>query len=76
MNASEIVTRVEKLPTLPVVIAKDMMFAQGWKPTDSERAAINARADFFQDMGMTRDVHIRVEDVYTGAKIGELIFRG
>lgn len=75
MNATEIVKRVDSLPELPQILARDMYVAQGWKPSTEERAAIKARADFFEEMGMSRDVHIRVVDVYNPkCKIGELIF--
>ncbi len=67
-------TRARNLPTLPVVRSLDMLRAQAWTPTATERAAIAARADFFASEGMGREVRIRVEDVYTGAAIGYLIF--
>lgn len=74
MNASEIHAEVEVLPTLPEVMAIDMLRAQGWRPSQQERAAIKARADFFQKMGLDRSVNIRVVDVYTGVKIGTLVY--
>lgn len=39
-----------------------------------ELAAIKARADFFESEGLSREVHIRVLDVYTNAHIGSLIY--
>jgi hypothetical protein len=73
-EATEITTRVGNLPTLPVVTALNMLHAQGWKPSADERAAIKARADFFESMEMDRSVHVKVVDVYTNARIGSLIF--
>lgn len=76
MNALETHRKVKALPALPTVLAKDMMFAQGWAPSDSELAAIRARADFYEALGLSREVHIRVGDVYNPkCKIGELIYR-
>ena len=61
-------------PALPVIAALDMLRSQSWKPNAAELAAIKARADFFESHGMTREVHLRVIDVYTGANIGEIIY--
>jgi pantothenate kinase type III len=74
MTNAEIIAKVDTLPKLPVIMAKDMLFAQGWKASESERAAIRARADFYEEMGLDRSVNLRVVDVYTGAKIGHLVF--
>jgi hypothetical protein len=62
------------LPALPAVSAPNMLIAQGWKPNRDELAAIEARADFFESEDLPREVHIRVVDVYTGARIGSLIY--
>jgi hypothetical protein len=59
---------------LPTIAALDMLHAQGWKPSADELAAIKARADFFESEGMTREVHLKVVDVYTNTKIGEIIY--
>jgi hypothetical protein len=67
-------TQTSNLPALPVVMAKDMISAQGWKPSARELAAIKARADFFESEGLSREVHIKVVDVYTDARIGSLIY--
>lgn len=67
-------TQTSALPKLPTVLASNMIYAQGWSPTAEELAAIKARADFFEAEGMSREVHIRVLDVYTNAKIGTLIY--
>ncbi len=67
-------TTTRNLPKLPEVLAKDMMIAQGWRPTADELAAIKARADFFESEGLTREVHIRVRDTYTNGVIGSLIY--
>jgi hypothetical protein len=74
MSATEIHARVSALPAVPVIMALDMLHCQGWKPNADELAAIKARADFFESMDMDRSVHIRVVDVYTGAKIGTMIY--
>ncbi len=74
MTAAEIHNRAESLPELPTVYAVDMLRAQTWTPGRAARAAIDARADFYTDLGLDRTVHIRVVDVYSGGKIGELIF--
>lgn len=75
MTDIEIIEALKALPKLPVVLARDMMFAQGWTPSDSERELINAKADLFEKLEMSRSVHIRVMDVYNPThQIGELIF--
>lgn len=66
---------MSRLPKLPEVLAQSMIYAQGWKPTAEELAAIKARADFFEAEGLSREVHIRVLDVYSHAPIGSLIYR-
>lgn len=73
-TAAEIKARKASLPDVPTIMALDMLRSQGWKPTADELAAIKARADFFEWVGMTREVHLTVVDVYTGAKIGEIIY--
>lgn len=73
-TAEEISARVATLPAVPTVTALDMLRAQAWVATDEERAVIKARADFFEWVGMDRSVHIKVVDVYTGARIGTLIY--
>lgn len=59
---------------LPTVFAKSMIYAQAWAPTSEERAAITARADFFESIGMSRSVNIKVVDPSTGGVIGSLAF--
>lgn len=70
----EVSARAAALPALPVVTALDMLHAQGWKANAVELIAIKARADFFEWAGMDRSVNIKVVDVYSGARIGSLIF--
>lgn len=65
---------IRDLPELPTVYAVSMLVAQGYRPSKGERAAITARADFFESEELGREVHIRVVDPYTGAHIGSLIF--
>lgn len=74
MNAQTIAGQVKNLPALPTVMATGMLAAQGFKPSTEERAAIRARADFFESLGMTREVNIPVVDTYTSARIGTLVF--
>jgi hypothetical protein len=73
MSTEEITTTVRNLPALPQVMAKSMLFAQGYRPTQTERAAMVARAEFFEMMGMTRTVSIAVVD-FDGVRIGSLEF--
>lgn len=72
-SATEITATAKSLPTLPVVTAKSMLYAQGYTPTRQERAAILARADFFETVGMSREVNIKVVD-FSGSHIGHLGF--
>jgi hypothetical protein len=65
--------RTRSLPKLPIVVAQSVLHAQGYVPTASERAAIDARADFFESEGLCRDVHVAVIDIYSGARIGSII---
>lgn len=74
MDAQTITSRVKNLPALPTVMANSVLAAQGYKPSTAERAAITARADFFESLGMTREVNIPIVDVYTSARIGTLVF--
>lgn len=69
----DIKTEVKALPELPVVIARDMIYAQAWSPNAEERQAIQARSDFFERHGLDRTVHIQVRDEH-GLRIGSLKF--
>lgn len=73
-TAAEIKAARAALAPVPTIAALDMLHAQGWMPSTAELAAIRAQADFFEWVGMTRTVHLKVVDVYTGAKIGEIIY--
>ena len=73
-TAAEIKARAANLPAVPTVTALDMLRAQAWKPSATELAAITARADFFEWVGLSREVCVPVADVYTGALIGRLIY--
>lgn len=75
MNAADIKAKVQSLPELPVVQASNMLTAQGYVPTVSERAAIKARADFFKEMEMPTRVSVKVVD-FSGQQIGSLEFFG
>lgn len=76
MTAEEILATHANLPALPVVTAPDMLRAQGYSPSKDDRAAIKARADWFEALDMPREVGILVVDIYTGSPIGHLIFKG
>lgn len=71
-TAPEIVEKINSLPELPEVTAKDMLHAH-YEPTPPERAAILARADLFESMGMSRKVNVRVVD-FQDNHIGNLEF--
>jgi hypothetical protein len=62
------------LPALPTIAALDVLRSQAWKPSADERAALKAWGDWFEALDMSREVHLKVVDVYTGVKIGEIIF--
>lgn len=62
------------LPAIPAIMAVDMLRSQGWKPSADERAALKAWGDWFEALDMSREVHLKVVDVYTGAKIGEIVY--
>lgn len=71
--AQRIITQAASLPELPAVRAADMLRSQAYEPTAEERAAIVARADFFESIGMTRAVTVAVFDFH-GARIGSIVF--
>lgn len=73
MNATDIITTANQLPKIADVTASTMLTAQTYTPTAAERAAIVARADFFERLGMTRTVNVKVVD-FGGAHIGNLAF--
>lgn len=59
---------------LPVVKAKNMVTAQAYTPTTEDLVLITDRADFFESIGLSREVYLRVEDAYMGATIGHLVY--
>lgn len=73
MNATDIITAASQLPKIAAVTASTMLTAQAYTPTTAERAAIIARADFFESLGMARTVNVKVID-FAGAHIGNLAF--
>lgn len=73
MNATEIQARITALPELPTVVAASMIYAQGWRPTAQERAAIAARSEFFKWAGMGPAVTVPVVN-FEGGRIGSLTF--
>ncbi|QKY78466.1 hypothetical protein SEA_ZITCH_19 [Gordonia Phage Zitch] len=73
MTSTEILAKLAALPPMPVVVAENMIYAQGWKPNAAEQAAIDARADAFESIGVGRDVHVPVHDSH-GARIGHIKF--
>ena len=66
-------TETQSLPALPVVIAHSMLAAQGFSPTAEQRAAMIARADFFESAGMARTVYVQVRG-HGGERLGDLVF--
>lgn len=73
MYITEILTKANNLPVIANVIANNMLTAQGYTPSTAERAAILARADFFESVGMARKVNVKVVD-FGGMHIGDLEF--
>jgi len=75
MNADEIHAAVRALPELPTVYAKSTLHSQGWTPTATERAAIDARREFFRLVGMPEAVNITIRYIYEPHEvIGTLTF--
>lgn len=62
------------LPALPTIMALDMLQSQAWKPSADERRALKAWGDWFEMLDMSREVHLKVVDVYTDVKIGEIVY--
>ncbi|MBB5495794.1 hypothetical protein [Nocardiopsis metallicus] len=60
-------------PALPQIIATSMIHAQGYTLTAEERAAVVAKADFFESLGLSRTVTLKVIDPW-GARIGSIEF--
>lgn len=73
ITGQDIKAAVAALPELPTVIANTMMFAQSYEPTRVERAAIDARREFFRWVGMPTNVNVPVRDEQ-GGLIGHLVF--
>lgn len=59
---------------LPVVTALDMLHAQGYVPTETERAAIDAVLAAVAELGADRRVSLKVVDFH-GHTIGSLSIR-
>lgn len=66
-------TVLDAVQALPIVLASDMIRAQGYVPTADERAVIVALADLFEGMGLSRRVSVKVCD-FDGVRIGSLEF--
>lgn len=69
-----VTTNIKSLPALPTVWAVNMYAAQGVKLGSGERAAVVARADFFQSIGLDRSVTLKVVDPRTGERHGSLTY--
>jgi len=64
-------------PELPVILARTVLEAQGWRPSKSDRAAIVARADWLRELTGTDHlfpITVMIKDIYTGANIGSVTF--
>ena len=66
-------TARELASRLPIVTAGSMLHAQGYIPTEAERAAIRDMSDFFVSMNMGPSVNVKVVD-HDGHRIGSLTF--
>jgi len=64
MNTDEILAAVRALPELPTVHAKSMLQSQSWTPTAEQRAAIDARREFFRSLEMPEAVNVQVRYIY------------
>jgi len=73
MNANEIHAKVASLPALPVVIARSMLVAQGFRLTGTDREAVKARCDFLREMELPPFVALTVKDE-NGAVLGDLTY--
>lgn len=73
MNRSDTRTTARSLPALPTVFASSMLYASAYKPTPEERAAMVARADFYEEMELPREVTLPVI-APMGNRIGDLRF--
>jgi len=71
MNIKE---AVKALPELPTLFATSMIYAQGWKPSTEELAAIKARKAFFREIGIPDSLNITVKHPQTGETIGYMQF--
>lgn len=66
-------TERKRPPKMPKVIAKSMLYAQGWKPSKAEMAAMIERAEWLEEMEVSTEVHIGVYDFH-GAWLGSIVF--
>lgn len=46
---SSISEEIKALPQLPSIVATSVLYAQAWKPSAEENAAMQAHADFARD---------------------------
>jgi hypothetical protein len=74
MNANEIRTAASNLPKLPILFATSMIYAQAWKPSKEETAAIQARKAFFRSLEVPDGLNITVKHPQTGETIGYMQF--
>lgn len=74
MNANEITRTVQALPKLPVLFATSMIYAQAWKPSQEDLAAIKARKAFFRSLELPESLSITVKHPQTGETIGYMQF--
>lgn len=74
MNANEINETAKSLPKLPILWATSMIYAQAWKPSQEDLAAIRARKAFFQTLGLPESLNITVKHPATLETIGYMQF--
>lgn len=74
MNANEINETVKSLPKLPTLWATSMIYAQAWKPSQEDLAAIRARKAFFRNLDLPENLSITVKHPQTGETIGYMQF--
>jgi hypothetical protein len=58
---------IARSPKLPVIAAASMLYAQAWTPTDADRAAIKAYADWARnalDRTTPQEISLTVVDVH------------
>lgn len=58
---------VPRSPRLPVIVAKSMLYSQGWRASDAERNTIKAYADWYRatlELTGPVEINLQVVDIY------------